>query len=243
VRHQCLHVVGVLASSRCQQTRTKVAAREMNDPNRAQLILRLVLADLPKWASPLYIHIVIELLHRSSDFGDAYVSNEDLAKRFNVSVATIKRAFKEMCDPRRRWVSKKSGKRGYKPNTYSVNVPMLPVDRATKLSIISLDATNLAGYYHVFVKNMPKTLSKTNPASGRMVSVRVAKDWQQRWERNAQKFLDEGYTYAQIEAVIGKAFSVMPDTAKHGMQCLREPFKRLLRAAESQITSASGGAI
>jgi hypothetical protein len=75
-----------------------------------------------------------------------------------------------------------------------------------------------------------------------MVSVRVSKDWLQRWERNAQRFLDDGYSYAQIEAVIGKAFSVMPDTAKHGMQCLREPFKRLLRAVELGVTSASGGA-
>jgi hypothetical protein len=137
----------------------------MNNPTYAQLTLKLTLADMPPWASSLYIHMVIELLYLSNDYGDAYVSNEDLAKRFNVSVATIKRAFKQMCDPHHRWVSKKSGKRGYKPNTYTVNVGMLPVDRATKRSIISLDATNLAHYYHGFVKAMPKTLSKTNPES------------------------------------------------------------------------------
>ena len=79
----------------------------MNNPTYAQLTLKLTLADMPPWASSLYIHMVIELLYLSNDYGDAYVSNEDLAKRFNVSVATIKRAFKQMCDPHHRWVSKK----------------------------------------------------------------------------------------------------------------------------------------
>ena len=208
----------------------------MNDPRYNQLVLKLMLADMPAWACSLYIHMIVELLYLSQDDGNAVVSIEDLAERFKVSRRTIERALKVMCHSQHRWVSKKSGKRGYRANTYAVNVGMLPVDRAVIRRIISLEATNLAFHYHGLVKAMPKTLSKTNPASGRMVSVRIAADWQQRWERNAQRWLDEGYTYDQIKAVIDRAFATMGDTAKHGMQTLRGPFTRLL--AESERISA-----
>ena len=200
----------------------------MNTPEYNNLVLKLMRSDLPQWANSMYLHIVIELLYLSDDNGNSRVRHEDLARRLNVSIDTIERAFKQLCHSQHRWVSKTSGKRTYNVNTYAVNVGLLPVSRSVTRTIISLEAINLAFYYHVFVKAMPQTLSKTNPASGRMVSVRIARDWQQRWERNAQEFLNEGHTDEQIRFVIGRAFSVMPDTAKHGMQTLRGPFKSLL---------------
>jgi len=182
-------------------------------------------SEKPKWTTPLMNLLVMELLTVTDGDGKTNVGIEWLCERTGASRRTVEAALTTLC--KRGWIVKISGKQNYRTNTYSVQLPYLPVHHTTKQSIVSATAQSIAMYYHGMVKDLPKIQTK----NGRMRGVRIARDWETHWPRVAQDWLDEHFDEEHIRDVIDRAFRTKSWSYCHGLQTLKRDFLTLMRKA------------
>lgn len=195
----------------------------MGTEQKQSRLMWFLLANKPEWCRPIDIALIVIIIARTDDEGRCYASQETLSKLARVSkVETLRLSLDRLIEGG--WLIQESRKGSQQSNILMPQYHVIPKDGDPE-RVICWEIRQLTGRYYETVKALPKVLTKNNRYR---MAARPHKSWPQHWGLVMQKWMDDGATVEQIQAVVDYAFQHHGHIAKRGAQCIKPYFKQWL---------------